>query len=70
MEVTVTICNEQRSVEYGTTLSKVIEQYSPYGDEPVICRYNGIVIKNIDGEYLQTLQDGDILDIYPLIIGG
>lgn len=68
--ITVTICGEERSMEEPATLADAIGRYSPYGEEAVICRYNGQIIRSIDETGLTRLSDGDCLDIFPLIIGG
>ena len=54
----------------ASTLADAISQYSPYGEEAVICRYNGQIIRSIDETSEMTLSSGDSLDIFPLIIGG
>ena len=68
--ITVTICGEKRFLDETASLADAIESYSPYGEEAVICRYNGQIIRSIDETSQMTLSDGDTLDIFPLIIGG
>lgn len=68
--ITVTICGEKRSLDDASSLADAILQYSPYGEEAVICRYNGKIIRSIDATSETPLSDGDSLDIFPLIIGG
>lgn len=68
--IQVTICGELRELEAGLTLHQAIEQFTPYGNEAVICKYNGRTVCSIDPEQGQTLCGGDVLEIYPLIIGG
>ncbi len=68
--ITVTICGEERRMEEPATLADAISRYSPYGDEAVICRYNGQIIRSIDETGQTQLGNGDSLDIFPLIIGG
>ena len=68
--IEVTICDEKKSLPEGTTLAQAIEQFSPYGEEAVICRLNGKSVRSIDESTAQALNDGDVLEIYPLIIGG
>lgn len=69
-EIRVILCGEARCLAAGTTLAQAIEAYSPYGQEAVICRLNGQMVRNIDDTDAYTLGNGDVLDIYPLIIGG
>lgn len=69
-EIRVILCGEARRLPAGTTLAQAIEAYSPYGQEAVICRLNGQMVRSIDDTDAYTLGDGDVLDIYPLIIGG
>jgi hypothetical protein len=69
-EIQVTICGETCRLAAGATLAQAIETYSPYGQEAVICRLNGQMVRSIDDTDAYTLGDGDVLDIYPLIIGG
>ena len=68
--IRVTICGTVRDLEPGATLARAIEAYSPYGEEAVICRLNGQMVRSIDDTKAFALQDGDTLEIYPLIIGG
>ena len=68
--IRVTVCDTVRVLSEGTTLKQAIEAFSPYGDEAVICRLNGTMVRSIDDTASQILRDGDILMIYPLIIGG
>ena len=49
---------------------QAIEACSPYGQEAVICRLNGQMVRSIDDTEAHVLRDGDVLEIYPLIIGG
>lgn len=69
-DMKVVICGEERSLPEGTTLAQAIEMYSPYGEEAVICRLNGRSVRSIDESIAEALNDGDVLEIYPLIIGG
>lgn len=68
--VTVTVCGTPRQLPADWTLAQTIEAYTPYGEEAVICRLNGSIIRSIDTETAQPMGDGDVLEIYPLIIGG
>ncbi len=68
--ITVTVSGERRDLPAGFTLKEAIEAYSPYGEEAVICRLNGEAVKSIDEATENVLHDGDVLEIYPLIIGG
>ena len=69
-EISVTVCGEKRQLPAGSTLANAIQKYSPYGEEAVICRLNGKSIRSIDESVTQTLNNGDELEIFPLIIGG
>ena len=68
--IRVTICGSLRELEAGATLAQAIESWSPYGEEAVICRLNGQMVRSIDDTASHILEDGDTLEIYPLIIGG
>lgn len=68
--VTVTVCDAARQVPVGTTIHQAIAAFTPYGEEAVICKINGKVLRSIDPELDDQLQEGDMLEIYPLIIGG
>jgi hypothetical protein len=69
-EIRVDICGTLHTLPEGVTLAQAIETYSPFGQEAVICRLNGQMVRSIDDTDAYTLGDGDVLDIYPLIIGG
>ncbi len=69
-EIRVTICGEACRLAAGATLAQAIETYSPYGQEAVICRLNRQMVRSIDDTEAHVLRDGDVLEIYPLIIGG
>ncbi len=69
-EIRVAVCGETHTLAAGATLAQAIEAHSPYGQEAVICRLNGQMIRSIDDTAAYVLQDGDVLEIYPLIIGG
>lgn len=66
----VNICGNLQELCEGATLAQAIEAFSPYGEEAVICRLNGQMVRSIDDTAAYTLRDGDTLEIYPLIIGG
>ena len=66
----ITVNEEPREVEEGFTVFRAIERYSPYGDDALICRLNGEVIKSIDESADIELREGDTLVMYPLVIGG
>ena len=68
--INVTVCGTPRPLPAAWTLSQTIQAYTPYGEEAVICRLNGSIIRSIDTETEQRMGDGDVLEIYPLIIGG
>lgn len=69
-EITVRMEGMDKRIPSGTSLRQAIEQLSPYGSEAVICKYNGKTVCSIDPELGEIVQDGDTLEIYPLIIGG
>ena len=66
----VVIDGVDREVEEGFTVRLAIERFSPYGDEALICKLNGEVIRSIDESCDVALTEGDVLEMYPLIIGG
>ena len=68
--VAVTILGESVSLPAGTTVQQAIAQYTPYGEEAVVCRLNGETVRSIDPEHDPEMREGDVLEIYPLIIGG
>ena len=66
----VTVDGEARDLRDGSTLADVLSRFSRYGDEATVARVNGSPRKSIDEPELVILHDGDVVDIYPLIIGG
>ena len=66
----VVIDGEAREVDEGFTARMAVEQFSPYGDEALICKLNGEIIRSIDESWDVVLAEGDRLDMYPLIVGG
>lgn len=68
--ITVLMEGQEKKLPSGTVLRQAIEQLSPYGSEAVICKFNGKTVCSIDPELEETVHDGDVLEIYPLIIGG
>lgn len=68
--ITVLMGGQKKSLPSGTVLREAIEQLSPYGSEAVICNFNGKTVCSIDSVLEETVHDGDVLEIYPLIIGG
>lgn len=68
--ITVTVCGEQHQIGADWTLGQTIAKFTPYGEEAVICRLNDDTVRSIDAETGKLMQDGDVLEIYPLIIGG
>lgn len=66
----VTVCGQPQQLESGCTAAQAIARFTPYGDEAVICRLNGEVLRSIDPLTDRVMHDGDVLEIYPLIIGG
>jgi len=68
--ITVSINGSSIPAEEGLLLTDAIRRYSPYGDEAVIAVYNGRTIRSIDEPDDTVMSDGDILNIFPLVIGG
>lgn len=68
--ISVTILGESVSLPAGITVHQAIARYTPYGEEATVCRLNGETVRSIDPEYDPPMCDGDVLEIYPLIIGG
>lgn len=66
----VTVCGEPRTLEPGATLREAVARFTPYSDEATICKLNGAAVKSIDMDAPQPLREGDVIEIYPLIIGG
>ena len=69
-EITVTIQKEKVVLSCGTTVQQAIARYTPFGDEATVCQLNGKIVRSIDPEHDPEMHDGDVLEIYPLIIGG
>ena len=59
-----------REVDAGYTVPEAIAEYSPYGDDALICKLNGEIIRSIDESSSVPLKEGDRLEMYPLIVGG
>ena len=59
-----------REVDDGYTVQDAIAQFSPYGDEALICKLNGEIVRSIDESGSAALKEGDRLEMYPLIVGG
>lgn len=68
--IQVTICGQLQQLAADTTAAQAIARFTPYGEEAVICRLNGQVIRSIDANPDLLMREGDVLEIYPLIIGG
>ena len=69
--IKITVDNVEREIEEGSSLLMALVQFSPYGEESTICVYNGVSHKSIDDEVASIiLNDGDKIEIYPLVIGG
>lgn len=66
----ITVLGETRNELEGITLKEVMEKYTPYGEEAVICVHNGNAHKSIDIPDDIVVSEGDVVDIVPLIIGG
>ena len=66
----VTVDGVQRDVPAASTLAYVLKRFSPYGDEATVARVNGVPRKSVDEPEEVALHAGDVVDIYPLIIGG
>ena len=62
------VCGSEQTVEAGITLGEAIRRFTPYGDEAVIAKYNGAILAC--ERYGEPAREGDVIDIYPLIIGG
>lgn len=66
----ITVLGEIRNEREEITLKEVMEKYTPYGEEAVICVHNGNAHKSIDLPDDILVSEGDVIDIVPLIIGG
>lgn len=66
----ITVLGETRNELEGIMLKEVMEKYTPYGEEAVICVHNGNAHKSIDIPDDIVVSEGDVVDIVPLIIGG
>ena len=66
----VVIDGEAREVDEGFTARMAVEQFSPYGEDALICKLNGEIIRSIDESGDVVLKEGDNLEMYPLVIGG
>ena len=66
----ITVCGEIREENEDITLKEIMQKYTPYGDEAVICVQNGNAYKSIDIAENLPVCEGDVIDIVPLIIGG
>ena len=66
----IEINGEVREVECGYTVPQAIAEFSPYGEDALICKLNGEIIRSIDESGNVTLHEGDVLEMYPLVIGG
>ena len=51
------------------SLDDVIREFSPFGDEAVICAVNDVAYKSVDANDA-TIKPGDDVKFYPLVIGG
>lgn len=69
-QITIQVLGQARQLPAQATLQDALALYSPYGEEAVVCRLNGQVVRSIDNVADCLLQDEDELEIYPLIIGG
>ncbi|MBQ6454378.1 MAG: hypothetical protein IJJ14_08505 [Coriobacteriales bacterium] len=52
------------------SIHEVIERFSPYGEDALICKLNGEIIRSIDSLDSLMLHEGDTFDMFPLVIGG
>ncbi len=68
--ICIKVCGQQKQMPANSNLEEALRRYSPYGEETVVCRLNGQVIRSIDDAASHLLNDGDELEIFPLIIGG
>ena len=66
----ITVNGRSCQAQEQLSLAQALRQFSPYGDEAVVCRLNGASYKSVDVNDHIRLQAGDVLEIYPLVIGG
>ena len=66
----ITINGHTQEIPCGSSLACALALFSPYGDEACVVRLNGAVYKSIDALDDITLHSDDIIEIYPLVIGG
>lgn len=66
----ITVDGYVREVPEGTSLAEALALFSPYGDEATVARVNGVPHKSVDEPKEIVLREGDVIDIYPLVIGG
>ena len=59
-----------REVDAAYTVPQAIAEFSPYGEDALICKLNGEIIRSIDESGAVALHEGDKLEMYPLVIGG
>ena len=64
------INGERMEFEEAPSIHEVIVRYSPYGEDALICKLNGEIIRSIDPLDALMLHEGDTLDMFPLVIGG
>ncbi len=66
----ITVNGGMQEINEGATLACALDLFSPYGDEATIARVNGTPHKSVDETDKISLHEGDVIDIYPLVIGG
>ena len=66
----IQVNGEIKDIAPGASLANALALFSPYGDEATVVRVNGTPFKSVDAIDNVSLSNGDVLDIYPLVIGG
>ena len=64
------INGEQVEFETAPSVHEVMVRFSPYGEDALICKLNGEIVRSIDSLDALMLHEGDTLDMYHLVIGG
>ena len=66
----ITVNGDMQEISEDASLESALALFSPYGDEATVARVNGTPHKSVDGADKIKLNEGDVIDIYPLVIGG
>ena len=66
----LTVNGKEYDVAEQFSLEDALHAFSQYGDEATVCLLNGKSHRSVDPLASIVLQEGDMLDIFPLIIGG